>query len=303
MEYTKNNYLYGTGTGDTWHVNIDPPTRKVRTYFEETVEAVEYVYANKVGKFTVMLSGGVDSQYVCEVLLRLHIDFDVVIIELKNNDNQNYNEHDFKYAYEFCKNKNIIPKIIRLNFDKLVESGKLIEIARSVSCCMPQLVTCLYVINQLDGFILLGHDPPTLRFIREQNIWVLEELEWAHAYLRYYKKFNLNGCPYILSYTPEMMLAFLLDPSIVKLGTGQHPGKLGSNSTKSHVFNRGSDFNIPVYDFDSKIRIKYHGFEEIEKSKISQHDNMLIFKDFYKIWNGEYLEPYTEVIQRLSIFQ
>jgi len=43
MEYTKNKYLYGTGTGDTWHVNIDPPTRKVRTYFEETVEAVKLV--------------------------------------------------------------------------------------------------------------------------------------------------------------------------------------------------------------------------------------------------------------------
>ena len=58
MELTKNNYLFGTGHGDTWHVNIDPPTRKVKTYFEETLDAVEYVYANKTGKFQVLYSGG-----------------------------------------------------------------------------------------------------------------------------------------------------------------------------------------------------------------------------------------------------
>jgi hypothetical protein len=304
MEYTKDNYLYGTGSGDTWHVNIDPPKRKVKTYFEETVEAVEYVYANKTGKFTVMLSGGLDSRYVCEVLLKLGLEFDVVIIELKDNKGQNYNEHDFKYAYEFCKNKNIIPKTFILNFDKFVDSGRIVEIAESVSCCSPVVSTCLHVIEQLDGFILLGNDPPYLRLEKDKNVWMLEELQYIHGLLRYFQKHNLPGCPFLLSFTPEMMLSFLLDPHILKLGTGQHPGKLGSNSTKSYVFNNGSGFNMPIYDFTNKTRIKLNGFEFIYKSPIRYHPNLSIFYDnFFKIWNGEYLEPYTEVIERLSINQ
>jgi len=304
MELIKDNYLYGTGSGDTWYVNIDPPKRKVKTYFEETIEAVEYVYANKTGKFQVLYSGGLDSQYVCEVLLHLGIEFDPIIIELKSSNGVSYNDHDTKWAYEFCHAKNITPIVYDLDFDNFVNSGKYLEISESVNCCACAMPTTLYTASQLDGFTLLGNDPPYLRFEKDKNIWVLEELQYIHSLLRYYKKFNLNGCPYLLEYTAEMMLSFLLDPSIVKLGTGQMPGKLGSNSTKSHVFNRGSNFNMPVYDFTKKTRIKQTGFEKIYRSDIANHpDFKKVFVDYWQIWNGEYLEPYVDAVKRLSVNQ
>jgi hypothetical protein len=304
MEYTKDNYLYGTGSGDTWYVNIDPPKRRVKTYFQETIEAVEYVYANKTGKFTVLLSGGLDSQYVCEILLKLKIDFDVIIIELKDKNNQSYNQHDYIWAYEFCQSRNLKFKTHIVNFDSLVESGKLIDIATPIKCCSPVVCTLLSVVENIDGFILLGNDPPYLRFDSKKDIWYLEELQYIHGILRHFQKLNLNGCPFLLSYTPEMMLSFLLDPSIVKLGTGQFPGRLGSNSTKSFVFNNGSNFNMQSYDFDKGPRVKQNGFEIIRNLPIKDHPNLSIFwNDFFKIWNGEYLEPYTEAVQRLSIYQ
>ena len=302
MELTKNNYLYGTGHGETWHVNIDPPTRKVKTYFEETLDAVEYVYANKIGKFQVLYSGGLDSQYVCEVLLHLGMDFEPVIIELKNNDGEILNTHDIKYAYEFCESKNINPIKYDLNFEQFIYSGKNVEIAESVTCCSFALPATMYVASQLDGFTLLGNDPPYLR-LEPNNVWVLEELEYIHSLLRFYKKNNVNGCPFLLSYTPEMMLAFLLDPDIVKLGTDQSVGKTGSNSTKSHVFNNGSNFNMPSYDFVTQSRIKFTGYEQIYRSELMKHSNLKIFDEFKKKWNGEYLEPYTDVIKRLSVNQ
>lgn len=304
MEYTKNNYLYGTGSGHTWHVNIDPPKRKIKTYYEETLETVEYVYANKTGKFTLLLSGGLDSQYVCEVLLKLKIEFDTVIVEYFDKQGNQYNDHDTSWAYEFCKSKNIKPKIIKIDFDNLVESGKAVEIARSIECCSAAVSHLLSIIDQIDGFILMGNDPPYLRFEKPQKIWVLEELQYIHGLLRYFKKHNISGCPFLLSYSPEMMLSFLKDPAIVKLGTGQVPGKLGSNSSKSYVFNNGSDFNMPVYDFSSNHRIKVHGLEKIYQSSIRHHPNLSIFLDnFMNIWNGEYLEPYENAVERLSIYQ
>lgn len=302
MELTKNNYLYGTGHGQTWWVNIDPPTRKVKTYFEETVDAVEYVYANKVGKFQVLYSGGLDSQYVCEVLLYLGIEFDPIIIQLKNDAGEIMNMHDIEYAYQFCSNKNIKPVIYDLNFQQFVESGKNVEIAESVACCSFALPATMYVASQLDGFSLLGNDPPYMR-LEPNNVWVLEELEYIHSLQRYYKKYNVNGCPFLLSYTPEMMLAFLLDPHIVKLGSGGFPGKTGTNSTKAHVFNNGSNFNMEPYDFVTKTRIKFTGYENIYRSELQRHPNMQIFEEFKKKWNGEYLEPYHDVVKRLSIYQ
>ncbi len=303
MELTKNNYLYGTGHGDTWHVNIDPPSKKVKTYFEETLDAVEYVYANKTGKFQVLYSGGLDSQYVCEVLLHLKMPFDPIIIELIDNDGNVLNHHDIVYAYEFCKNKNIEPIIYKLNFYDFVDSGRNVEIAESVTCCSFALPATMHVASQLDGFTLLGNDPPYMRYEKDIDLWVLEELEYIHSLQRYYKKYNANGCPFLLSYTPEMMLSFLLDPSIVKLGTGQLPGKTGSNSTKSHVFNNGSNFDMPTYDFMTMNRIKFTGYEQIFRSDLMKHPNIKIFKEFEKKWNGEYLEPYMDAVRRLSINQ
>lgn len=302
MELTKNNYLYGIGHGETWYVNIDPPKRKVKTYFEETLDAVEYVYANKTGKFQVLYSGGLDSQYVCEVLLHLGMDFEPVIIELKNNNGEILNAHDIKYAYEFCESKNINPIKYDLNFEQFIYSGKNVEIAESVTCCSFALPATMHVASQLDGFTLLGNDPPYMR-LEPNNVWVLEELEYIHSLLRFYKKYNVNGCPFLLSYTPEMMLAFLLDPSIIKLGTGHLQGKTGSNSTKSYVFNNGSNFNMPVYDFVNKTRIKFTGYENIYHSELNNHPNMKIFDEFKKTWNGEYLEPYTDIVKRLSVNQ
>jgi len=300
MELIKYNYLYSTGSGNSWHVNIDPPKRRVKTYFEETLDAIEYIYANKTGKFQVLYSGGLDSQYVCEVLLHLGIDFDPVIVELKNNEGDLLNGHDIKYAHEFCKSRNKTPTIYDLNFEKFIDSGKNVEIGESVQCGSFRFPAIMHVASQLDGFSLLGNDPPYIKYDKDKNIWVLEELETVHSLLRFYKKFNLNGSPFLLSYTPEMMLSFLLDPSIVKLGTNQLPGKIGSNSTKSTVFNNVSNFNMPSYDFVNKTRIKFTGYELISTSELSNHPNIKIFHEFRKKWGGEYTEPYEDLVVRLS---
>ena len=303
MELTKNNYLRGTGHGNEWHVTIEPPIRKVKTYFEETVDAMEKLYDTKTGKFQVLYSGGVDSQYICEVFLKLKMDFDTVIIRLVSDTGEVYNQHDIAYAYEFCEKNNITPIIYDVNFDDFVESGKIVEIAESVNCCSFALPTTFYVANKLDGYSIIAGGDPYIKYNESKNIWLFEELEYAHSSLRYYAKNNLNGSPFILSYTPEMMLSFLLDPKIVELGSGLVPGKTGSNSTKSHVYNNGSGFNIDVYDFLYLTRVKYTGYEKISYSPIIEHPNLKIFEEYTKKWNGEYVEPYHDVVTRLSIHQ
>lgn len=302
--FFKDNYLRGTGSGPTWYVDIDPPKRKVLTYYKETLKAVEYVYANKTGKFTVLFSGGLDSQYVCEVLLRLKIEFDIVIVNYLNREKQSYNNHDIKYAFEFCNSRNLKYKTIDVNFEELVESGEAVRIARSVQCRSLTYCHLLCILKKIDGFILLGNDPPYIRYEKEKNSWALliDEFDFG-GLVKYFEKYNVEGCPFLLAYTAEMMLSFLIDPSICKLGTGQFPGKLGSNSTKSLVFNNGSNLNMPNYDFTNGPRIKFNGFENILRSEINQHSNLKIFKDFYNIWNGEYLEPYTDAVTRLSVYQ
>lgn len=304
MELIKDNYIRGSGSGDTWHVDIDPPKRKVGTYFEETLLATEYVNANRTGEIQLLYSGGLDSEYVARVLLHLGIKFTPVIIQLKNvRENAIYNDHDTVHAFKFCEAHNLIPKIYDLDFDRFISSGQHRDIAESVDCCAIAVPATLYVASQLDGFTILGNDPPYLKYDKETDKWYLQELQCIYSILKYYKKFKLNGCPFLLYYTPEMMLSFLLDPKIAALGNNTIPGKNGSNSTKSFVFNNGSGFNMDVYDFDKKTRVKYTGYEKIYGSSVLTHPNMNKWPEYREKWNGEYLEHYPDLVARLSQFQ
>ncbi len=301
IELLKDNYMYGTGHGKDWHVHIEPPKRKVKSYYEESVDAIEYIYANKTGKFQVLYSGGIDGQYVIELLMRFKMPFDTVIIQIRDSKGQLLNGHETVYAYEYCKSRNITPITYELNFTEFVESGRMLEIANSITCCSMALPGTMHVCSQLDGFLLLGNDPPYLR--NENGTWLVEEVEYSHGLLRFFEKNKLNGAPFFLQYTAEMELAFLLDPAIKKLASNEDPSRKGSNSTKAIVFNNGSDFNIPVYDF-STAKKKYTGYEKIYNSDFAKtHPNLTIYKELRSKWNGEYLEPYNSVVNRLSINQ
>lgn len=289
MDLIYNNYLKSHGHGDSFRVDIGPATRPIKSYYEETLLTVENIYNSCNEKLYLLYSGGMDSEYVFSILLQLGIKFTPVIIKL----NPNYNNHDLKYAFDFCESKGVTPQIIDIDFDKFVESGLIVDIARSIKSSGYQIPATMYAASKLDGFILLGNDPPYMKLNQLTNTWQLEELELIHSILNYFKQYPVKGCPFLLSYTPEMMLSFLKDPTMVNLANHRYPGKLGTNTSKVHVYNNGSNFNL-------LNRPKYTGYENIETSSIFQHENLQIFKDFSKVWGGAYYENYHDVISRLT---
>ena len=319
MELIKDNYLRSSGTGATWHVDIDPPKRKVKSYFEETLITSEYMYANKTGKLLLMLSGGLDSEYVFRVFQHLKFDFTPVIVRFVGKYyHEDYNAHDTKYAFKLCEKFNVTPTVITFDFDKFVESGELFEDMHRYRSGGFGISALIKVVASLDGFTVYGNDPPYMRL--NNGVWQLEEEEKIHAILRYYEGLKLNGCPFLLSYTPEMMLSFLLDPTIVKLANGRYPGKTGTNSSKSYVFNNGSEFNMDHYDFataekliksgntdrSTLPRIKMHGWEVIVRLPWWQNQEEVKTHFHYREdskYLGCYKENYHDVVKRLSIHQ
>lgn len=287
MDFFLNNYMKSSGSGESWHVDISPATRHVETYFKETVKTLEYVYANKDGKMYVLYSGGMDSEYVCEVLLHLKMDFTPVIVDIK------YNQHDTTRALDFCLKKNIKPIIIDIDYDKFVESGEIIEIANNMRCCSHRMPATMKAMLELDGFILLGNDPPYMR--KNNGVWQLEEEEVIHSILNFYKHYNIRGCPFVLSYTPEMMLSFLSDPTMRDLASGRkYTGRLGTNSTKVNVFNNnGGVFHI-------ENRTKYTGYERVDESVLMNYTNIKLMESYREKWNGCFKVNYDVIINQLS---
>ena len=276
MDLVKNNYVTPTGTGSTWRLNFSPATRPVRPYWEEINEMAEYMYANKTGKIYLLYSGGMDSEFCFNLFLQKGFNFTPVLIKL----NSDY--------------KGIRPLIYDVDFDHFVKSGKIVEVAESMQCAGYQIPTTMHVASQLDGFIVMGDCPPYISPDPQTKIWSFLEVEYVWSILKYFKNNNVEGCPWFLTWSPELLLSYLTDPIFVDLANNRLPGKLGSNTSKVQVYNRGNNFKIVN-------RTKYTGYEHIETHEIFEHSNLKIFKEQLMLkWGGLYKEDYFSLVEKLK---
>jgi hypothetical protein len=287
MDLLHNNYMRSSGNGPTWCVEIDPPTRPVKSYYEETVLAAEMIWSLKDGPLQLCYSGGLDSEFVLAVLNQLGMKVEVVIMRTA------YNHPETQYAFKYCDANNITPTIIDLDYDKFVSSEEYLEIANSMKCAAWQIPANMWLVKQLDGTVLTGNDPPHMKLNIKDNKWYLDEEEIIHSQFNFWKQNGIKGTPFFLSYTPELMLSFLLDPTMQKLANHGFPGKLGTNSTKVEVFNRGSGFNL-------ENRIKKCGYELVEQSEIFNHPNIQTVRSWESIWKGTSDHQYHEVVEKLK---
>jgi hypothetical protein len=287
MELVLNNYLRGKGHGKTWTVEIDPPTRAIKSYFEETCIAAEMIWAQKQGPLYLCYSGGLDSEYVLSVVR--HLGMQVIPVIMRTA----YNDHETRYAFEYCKSYNITPTVIDLDYDKFIESGKFLEIATSIKCAAFQIPCNMWLASQLDGTVITGNDPPHMKK-KADGLWYLDEEEIIHSQFAYFKKYKVHGTPFLLSYTPELMLSFLLDPTMVSLANNRIPGKLGTNSTKVQVFNNNKGA------FSLVNRVKQHGYEHVETSAIFNHPDIQTVVSWKDKWLGSSDHQYHKVVERLS---
>ncbi len=291
MELTNNNYLRGSGSGETWRVEIDPPQRKVGTYYHETCRAAEMIWSQKQGPLYILYSGGMDSEYALSVFLSLGMRVVPVIMTF----DPDYNSHDIQHATSFCEHRGLSYIKFSLNFDHFVKTHQLLDIATKHGIGSYKMIPPMWLANQLgDGTVITGNDPPLLRYTQE-NGNCLEELQYIHSQFGFWRKEGIHGTPFFLSYTPEMMLAFLKEPVIHEFGTtsSRIPD---TNQIKRDVFNNnGGKFII-------NPRPKYTGYEKIWRMPISQHPD-LIEIDSWKQYQGVSLFKYDDICNWLSKYQ
>ena len=283
MDLIHNNYLKASGNGDTWTVEINPPSRLTKSYFDETIVAAEIVWEQKQGPVYLCYSGGLDSEFALGVFR--HLGMPVVPVIMRTQ----YNDYDMKYASKYCENNNLEPLIVDLNFDKFVQSGKLLDIATDMECATWQVSANMWLCSQLDGTVITGDSPPYLK--RVNDVWYLVEEEYAYSQLKYFKKHGVYGTPFFLNHTAEQMLSFLLDPTMQSLAGDQILGKMGSHSSKVHVYNN--------HAFQLEPRTKKHGYEQVEKSSIFDHPDIHAVIHKKDKWLGDSYHQYHDTVSNL----
>lgn len=285
IELTKNNYFTVSGTADTFKCHFDPLPKTFDNLYVESCRAAEEIYANRQGPLHLFYSGGIDSEFMLSVFLSLGIDVTPVILQLQPH----YNDHDTDYAFKYCKDNDLAPMIIDLDFDQFVNSGKIVEYAVKYRSDKYHNSALMFAIEHVDGTILCGGCEPYIKKTADSK-WIFEFSEYEWCFSRLFVEQGIAGTPNFNCWTNEMNTSFLADPRMIDLAHNRVPGKLGSRSSKHIVYNRNNDFNLVE-------RPKLHGYELIEKSPIFQHE---AFKEIEKAgenYNGTWSIDYFDFME------
>ena len=293
MDLVHNNYIRPLGHGGLFTVEIDERSDSAQTtnYFEASKEAAQIVADSRVGEINLMYSGGVDSEYTLALFRHLGIAITPVIVRLLPD----YNAHDIAYAFKYCEQHGIKPKIIDIDFDHFVSSGEMFQTAVAMRSSKFHYAATAHAIGKLSGTVLCGDGEPYIRINQDTNKWNLIVHEYEYALSNYYRLNNIHGTPHFNRYTRDMFYEFLTDDRMWELGRNQVPGKISNYSSKWITYNRHSEFNLAE-------RTKYHGYENIETRDIFKDESFnLLEKLAGPQWDGAWSYDYLTFIAQGGI--
>lgn len=290
--YTRNGafcpFSLRASESDRWTVQYGRSARYPMSFRSECLETARIIQQTAKESVNVMFSGGVDSEVALRSFYEAGVPVSASILKLKND----LNLHDYSWAILTCEELGIPYKLYELDLHKFWTSPAALQLARDTQCISPQLLATMWLVDQCEGFCVLGSGENFLHDLGPESTrpgWHLSEKEKIAAWYRHFILRGRNGCPGFFQYTPELMLSWLLDPIAINLWRKPAPSHLDSLSTK-----------FPVYrqHFNLRPRPKYTGFEKVAPEDATfRNELQRLFPNSNEVVNT----PVHELIRQLSV--
>lgn len=273
FELSKNNHFrYGfngeafnfrTQPTDQWWVSYGPCQREPLSFREECLLAAKDIEKAARGQpIWVLFSGGVDSEVALQSFYHAGVPVKAAILRFEDD----LNEHDIRYAFSACQKLQIPYQVFDLRVRDFWK-GIGFDYARRTQCTTPQLITTMYLVDQLEGFVVLGSGECYLTKIvpedyqpgispYEPSSWQMWEREKIASWYRHFQVRGRAGAPGFFQYTPELILSYLKDPFVADLANNRRIGKLSTKTSKLAIYQQ---------HFELEDRPKFTGFEKLQE--------------------------------------
>ncbi len=277
---------------DQWCVSYGRCHREPLSFKEECIETAKKIETATKLPIWLLFSGGADSEVVLRSFLMAKVAFKIAIMRFKFD----LNLHDISIAVKICEQLGLKYYFFDLDLMDFWHTS-LLDYTEPTYCITPLLAPHMWLIDQLDGYPVLGsgecllvkdrpHDYTPGVSPYEVSQWQLFEKEKIAAWYRHLMHRNREGCAGFFQYTPEILLSYLRDPFVENLTSCKIIGKLSSVSSKLKIYQQY---------FDIENKEKYHGFEQVNESK---------FREALLLLNPHADEiaktPVTKLIRQLS---
>ncbi len=206
-------------------------------------------------------SGGVDSETVCEIFLRLNLPFNVLTIEFADGKNS----HDVVYAKRWCQQNQVRQELYPLDIfdfvkddlDNYIEDGYVAgELFRYM------MIKEMSIVESIGGFAVLAGGEQLYEVDASKEVLTAADpyLKVDISYttpLEWCRRNHVQHEPFFYFSTPEIMLAWLQLP-IVKFVLS-NPDFFRHPTNKHALKNSVIRYHFPQQQW----RNKYTGFEQV----------------------------------------
>lgn len=286
--HLKGNKIFYTSANEVskldyvFQIRIGRPKSTLGSPMVEALNAAQGIYEYaKTTPIWLCLSGGIDSECMAISFLKAGIDFRVAILRFLPS----LNEYDYSYSVEFCRRHQINYKFFDLDLEEFYQSKDFEHLHESTRCRSPQLLTHMWLFNQIDGIPICAWNPPRIEYDGRKIKFSLP-FELYFSYHRYSYQFNKPLRPFFFLETPNLFYSFLNLPVVKKI-----------------VSNPESFFNR--YDFDEYL-LKCHMFRAGGFSFVDRKDKYTGFESFklvvaqkYKADEHEYTRRFRTPLEKL----
>lgn len=254
-------FTFRSSVDDIWFAKYGKCESAPLNFRDECLRTAKTIRNNTSLPIVVLFSGGVDSEVALRSFVEAGIEVSVAILRFKND----LNLHDIQWAMLTCNQLNVPYKIYDLDLLNFWKS-EADAFANATYCVSPQLLTTMWLVDQIQGYPILGsgecllvkerpadYVPGVSPYLRSD--WCLWEKEKIASWYRHFMVRQREGCPGFFQYTPELILSYIQDPFVQDLVNDRIQGKLSTESSKLKIYQQ---------HFSLLDRPKYTGFEHVQ---------------------------------------
>lgn len=271
LKYTINDRLYGyrEESYDQFKVTvgaIDTDHYATSSWLQEQYRTADII-SKEFGKdFSIMFSGGTDSEIVLRSFLNIGVTPTIHFIKFINDANIG----DYYEVQRVCKELNV--KFNAIDFDVIdfYKSGAAAEFARELQCSQLAYLSVYYNVLKLQSPSVMGGEMFLRRHVdKEGSRWYycIRENEDCSA-MRFSLKYNIPLVNEWFSYTPEMILYYLENPDIQSLITDRYNYKLSTVTSKNKILEKifpSVPWKIKTNGYEKMIGFNFESYQVLKK--------------------------------------
>mgnify|MGYP003392870854 CR=1 FL=1 len=264
IQFSDNNHWkFGWGKGlynfdqqqqPMW-VTFGPCQRQPKTFDLEMAATVRRVADNASKPIYVAMSGGIDSELIARMMLQERVPFTPLIVQFE----EDLNQQDISYAFEFCKNHQLTPEIMKLDivnfFKTCVDTPYILT-----NCTHLMQMHIMRQARHLGGMTVIGTGEQCYEGVDGQIAVTVPQERIAVTHFMQVER--VHGVSAFYYYTPELMLSLLREAKEIGF---QNMSKFAHN-IKEAIYRKFWPDLLP--------RPKLSGFEKIDGKRLATQEKL-----------------------------